>query len=144
MFWETDDEHGRHVPAGRAEELSIVWTPEAVRPSPVRVRDYSCPCQVPYYELCQAEGVRFIRMVHVNGDESIVDESPRDRAPKVDELWARLLTAAVPSLRDSLGRPRRAVRSGLGERLLVPPPALLLRVEPGGRRAVHLQNLRGR
>lgn len=114
MFWETDDEHGRHVPAGRAEELSIVWTPEAVRPSPVRVRDYSCPCQVPYYELCQAEGVRFIRRVHVNGDESIVDESPRDRAPKVDELWARLLAAEVPSLRDSLGRPAR--------RLALPAP----------------------
>ncbi|WP_049567913.1 hypothetical protein [Nonomuraea sp. SBT364] len=107
MFWEMDDQHGHHVPAGRDVELAIAWSPEAVRASPVRVRDYTCPCREPYYELCQAEGRRFIRRVHLVKDQSITVESPRDSAASINELWVRLLSAGVPSLRDSLGRPSR-------------------------------------
>lgn len=72
--------------------LSIEWSREHVRTDTVRVRAHTCACRSVFFELCQAGGLRFIRRTTVGGTKVLRDESPRDLAEKVDELWRLLLS----------------------------------------------------
>lgn len=80
-----------HVPRPRPGHAALHWAPPRPLTERVRVRDYTCTCQLVSYELCQAGGLFFIRRTRRGGESTLIDESPRFRPAAVKTIWMRLL-----------------------------------------------------
>ncbi len=57
----------------------------------VRVRAYTCSCVSPYFELCTAGGLWFVRRF-TKGNPTVTTESPWQSARAAQDLWTRILT----------------------------------------------------
>ena len=86
-----DDYHGLHVAAPQAQLESVLWEPSLPRAHRVRVREHTCICQSPQFELCTAGGLWFVRRTSAGASTGIV-ESAWVSASAANELWGRLLS----------------------------------------------------
>ncbi|MEV4176097.1 hypothetical protein [Nonomuraea sp. NPDC049709] len=86
-----DRYHSAHVPRPRPGFTRLRW--ERLREgSAARIRDYTCDCQNPYYELCSAGGQYFIRRTWLRNGTVQVHETARGRVAKAMEVWSKLLS----------------------------------------------------
>ncbi|TMR94589.1 hypothetical protein EJK15_33000 [Nonomuraea basaltis] len=81
--------HGLHVAAPPDAER-VAWVQSAGRVPRVRVRDYTCMCRAPFFELCAAGGLSFVRRISDESDAAIIVESPWTLAPAAERLWLRI------------------------------------------------------
>lgn len=84
----------QHAAPPLPEARAIDWGPSQSRVNRVRVRAHTCCCTSPYFELCTAGGLWFIRR-YTKGDPTVPGESPWLLAAAAQELWTQLLTGQV-------------------------------------------------
>ena len=80
-----------HVPRPRPGHVSLQWAPPRAPWERVRVRDYTCTCQLVSYELCQTGGLFFIRRTRRDDGGILIDECPRFSPAGITAMWMRLL-----------------------------------------------------
>lgn len=83
------DYHGLHVAAPCAQVEPVDWEPSRPRADRVRVREHTCSCRRPVFELCAAGGLWFVR--RLSDDTSAVMESAWLSVRAAEELWSRIL-----------------------------------------------------
>ncbi|NRQ36628.1 hypothetical protein HII36_33050 [Nonomuraea sp. NN258] len=87
-----DAYHGTHVATPQAGAERVEWARAADRVARVRVREVTCSCRWPIFELCAAGGLAFVRYVSLDDDGSISTlESPWGPAREAARLWTRIL-----------------------------------------------------
>jgi hypothetical protein len=85
------DYHGLHVAASKAQAVRVEWTPSLPRADRLRVREHTCVCKYPMFELCTAAGLWFIRRIATEDTEGIV-ESVWMCARAAQDLWLQIMT----------------------------------------------------
>jgi hypothetical protein len=85
------DHHGLHVAAAQAQVEQVGWEPTLPRAARVRVRQHTCICQQPLFELCAAGGLWFVRRISDEAPHVIV-ESAWMLAREAEGLWPRILS----------------------------------------------------
>lgn len=69
----------------------IEWGQSHSRVNRVRVRTHTCSCTSPYFELCTAGGLWFVRRFTA-GTPTMIAESPWMAARAAQDLWNQILT----------------------------------------------------
>ncbi|GGP18422.1 hypothetical protein GCM10012278_90540 [Nonomuraea glycinis] len=82
------DFHGTHAAGPRQPSQLVEWSPPAPRTDRIRVRDHTCSCRFPTYELCTAAGLSFVR--RTTSDKTIT-ESPWLPSREAQQLWQKIL-----------------------------------------------------
>ncbi|MEO3792975.1 hypothetical protein ABGB14_22400 [Nonomuraea sp. B10E15] len=85
------DYHGLHVAAPNANAVRVDWVVPQSRAVLLRVREHTCGCTYPMFELCAGAGLSFVRLIP-SEDPDEVRESPWVRARLARELWVQILT----------------------------------------------------
>ncbi len=62
------------------------------RPSPARVRNYTCECLTLVFEDCRAGGQGFIRRYDRSVVPWVIAESPRVRVGEAETLWRQVIS----------------------------------------------------
>lgn len=81
--------HGVHAAPRQDGYVPIEWAHANDRSVRIRVRDHTCACSDPSYELCQSGGLLFIRRTT---RQRVVSESPWLVTEQGLRLWQMLLT----------------------------------------------------
>ncbi|MET8861523.1 hypothetical protein ABZW11_01070 [Nonomuraea sp. NPDC004580] len=89
-FWHSDY-HSEHPARPHDRALQVGWQQSESRCPRVRVREHTCMCLRPMYELCTAGGLWFMRR-YTGKDLEIMVESPWMSAGAARTLWLRILT----------------------------------------------------
>ncbi|MGW6496840.1 hypothetical protein [Nonomuraea angiospora] len=84
------DYHGLHVPALHAEAVRVDWAQSLRRTDLLRVREHTCMCTYPRFELCTAAGLWFVRKFTAEHPAK-VRESTWMQARAARELWSQIL-----------------------------------------------------
>jgi len=82
--------HSHHATAPCPDAERIDWGTPTRRTQHVRVRDHTCDCRRPTYELCTAAGLWFVRRSSANGTV-VTSESPWLSARAAEHLWGQIL-----------------------------------------------------
>ncbi|GAA2847775.1 hypothetical protein [Nonomuraea rubra] len=83
--------HGDHPARPHDRALRVRWQKSEDRCAKVRVREHTCMCLRPAYELCTAGGLWFVRRF-TGKDLEIVVESAWMSARAARTLWMRIMT----------------------------------------------------
>lgn len=67
------------------------WSPILPRADRLRIRDHSCSCRYPMFELCTAGGLWFVRC-HPAKDPAGILESAWMSARAAQKLWEQILS----------------------------------------------------
>jgi hypothetical protein len=81
----------QHAAAPRSGAKSIEWEPSTSRVHRIRVRAHTCSCTFPYFELCTAGGLWFVRRFTAKSP-AVAVESPWVSAHAAQNLWTQILT----------------------------------------------------
>ncbi|WP_433248642.1 hypothetical protein ACQPYK_00895 [Streptosporangium sp. CA-135522] len=74
------------------DHVRLVWRHSYQTFERVRVREWTCVCRTPVYELCEGGGRAFIRrIVQLKGDQQ-VHETHRWSITEARAIWTRLLS----------------------------------------------------
>lgn len=82
--------HGLHAITTQDHAEPVDWAPSVKRTDRIRVREHTCICRSPIFELCTAGGLWFVRRL-TDEDEAAV-ESARVSARVARDLWDRILS----------------------------------------------------
>lgn len=82
--------HGPHVPPAQACAERVDWRRSLPRTAWIRVREHTCACRYPIFELCTAGGLWFVR--RLSKGTPLIVESPWESARTAQELWVRILS----------------------------------------------------
>lgn len=85
------DFHSDHPARPHKRALRVDWQQSQDRCPQVRVREHTCMCLRPVYELCTAGGLWFMRR-YTGENLEIMVESPWTPAGPARALWMRVLT----------------------------------------------------
>ncbi|MDP4505859.1 hypothetical protein [Nonomuraea turcica] len=85
------DYHGLHVAAAQAQAVRVDWAPSQPRADRLRIREHTCACTYPMFELCTAAGLWFVRRITDEAPEAIV-ESAWMSARAARDLWMQIVT----------------------------------------------------
>ncbi|MGP3921555.1 hypothetical protein [Nonomuraea sp. 10N515B] len=85
------DYHSLHVADPQADAVRVKWSPSFPRADRLRVREHTCICTFPMFELCTAAGLWFVRRIPDESSTGIV-ESPWMSAPAARDLWLQVVT----------------------------------------------------
>jgi hypothetical protein len=85
------DYHSLHTAAPGAEAVRVDWRESQRRCDRLRVREHTCFCRLPMYELCTAGGLWFVRRFSGEALEVIV-ESTWMTARAAQRLWMQIVT----------------------------------------------------
>lgn len=81
--------HGPHATAAQDHADPVDWEPSVKRTDRIRVREHTCTCRSPIFELCTAGGLSFVR--RLTDDDTATVESSRVSARVARDLWERIL-----------------------------------------------------
>ncbi|GAA3152422.1 hypothetical protein GCM10010486_17740 [Nonomuraea roseoviolacea subsp. carminata] len=85
------DYHGPHAAPREPWAESVEWERSVPRAERLRVREHTCWCQRPHFELCTAGGLWFVRRMLAGSPVDVVETSwMRECAAK--DLWHRILS----------------------------------------------------
>ncbi|GAA2846712.1 hypothetical protein GCM10010517_03490 [Streptosporangium fragile] len=82
--------HSIHVAPVQEEHIVVAWRPAGRRADRVRVREHTCWCRKPSYELCTASGLAFIRRSCRDG--GLLHESDWLRVRDAEQLWLWIIS----------------------------------------------------
>jgi hypothetical protein len=85
------DYHGDHPDRPHEQAMRVRWQKSQNRCPQVRVREHTCICLCPMYELCTAGGLWFVRRF-TGKDLEIVVESAWMSAQAARTLWMQIMT----------------------------------------------------
>ncbi|QFY13170.1 hypothetical protein GBF35_47300 [Nonomuraea phyllanthi] len=67
------------------------WALSQSRATRLRIREHTCACTYPLFELCTAAGLWFVRRL-TGEDPKAIEESAWMPAPAARDLWMHILT----------------------------------------------------
>jgi hypothetical protein len=76
-----------HVSKPKPDHMCLVWRPPHSAEVRVRVIAWTCDCRTPFFELCHAAGVAYIRRTQLNE----VHETYRWSFKEAEAVWRALL-----------------------------------------------------
>ncbi|MFI7125713.1 hypothetical protein ACIBQ1_08465 [Nonomuraea sp. NPDC050153] len=85
------DYHGLHVAARQAQAVRVDWTRSLPRADRLRIREHTCACTYPMFELCTAAGLWFIRRL-TDEAPGVIMESAWVSARAARDLWLQIVT----------------------------------------------------
>ncbi|MER7134384.1 hypothetical protein [Streptosporangium saharense] len=83
-----------HVSSPRSHCEALSWNAPGTCAN-ARVVQWTCDCETVFYELCQADGLRFIRRTRRTAGGPSVQESDHWPAAEADAIWTALLFGLV-------------------------------------------------
>ncbi|GAA3111699.1 hypothetical protein [Streptosporangium carneum] len=83
-----------HAAPARSHCETLTWTAPPER-AQARVIRWTCDCETVFFELCQADGLRFIRRTKRTGRKLLVEESDHWPPGEADAMWTALLFGLV-------------------------------------------------
>ncbi|MGW7477083.1 hypothetical protein ACWGH8_00700 [Nonomuraea muscovyensis] len=88
------DYHGPHADPPQPWAEPVEWERSLPRADRLRVRAHTCGCRRPFFELCTAGGLWFVRRMSGESPADVVETRwMRERAAK--DLWRRILSGQV-------------------------------------------------
>ncbi|GAA3111659.1 hypothetical protein [Streptosporangium carneum] len=85
---------GPHVASPRSHCEALRWNAPHRKGHTKAVR-WTCDCETTFFELCQADDLRFIRRTKRTAGNPLVEESDRWPAAEADAMWTALLFGLV-------------------------------------------------
>ncbi len=76
-----------HAPEPKRDHMCLVWRPLHRTTNQIRVIAWTCDCRAPFFELCHAGGVAYIRRTQLNE----VHETYRWSFKEAEAVWRALL-----------------------------------------------------
>src|SRR5437868_1468894 len=86
-----DFHHGIHSSVQNEEVESVRWERSLPRADRMRVREFTCACRSPVFELCTAGGLWFVRRISDENPTAPM-ESEWMSAKAGNDLWLRILS----------------------------------------------------
>lgn len=85
------DCHGLHVEIAQVGTVQVEWFLSQQRADRLRVREHTCACTYPMFELCTAAGLWFVRRL-MDEDAQVGEETAWMSGRAARDLWRQILT----------------------------------------------------
>lgn len=83
--------HSLHVATPQAQPVRVKWSPSVPRADRLRIREHTCACTYPMFELSTAAGLWFVRRIS-DENSAVIVESPWMSASAARDLWLQIVT----------------------------------------------------